>query len=280
MRLHKIKQIIKDIIHILTKRRLSFLKRLVLLFYFVKITVQNFLNNRLMTYKEVTFLGYTVSFSSFSEFAILVHEIFVEDPYYFKSSKKAPCIVDCGGNIGMSVLYFKWLYPDALITVFEPAPRACKMLRKNIEQNNLQGVTVVEKALSDENGSATIYLREDITLAATMEKNEAHGSGEHIVETVRLSDYIEDEIDFMKIDIQFSEQRVFEDLAKTNTFRHINRLIMEFHHHYGYESNSFGQTLQYLEQGGLHYFIELNCKKSDRFASYMLTAQRIENDTH
>ncbi len=33
-----------------------------------------------------------------------------------------PIILDCGGNQGISTLYFKTLHPDATIHVFEPSP--------------------------------------------------------------------------------------------------------------------------------------------------------------
>lgn len=275
----RIKKIFVDMYKIVSRKRFTFAQRFILLYYYIKTIIQNFLNNRLVSYSRTKFLGYEVSFSSFSEFSILVSEIFVEDPYYFESKSKNPSIVDCGGNIGMSVLYFKWLYPQSSITVFEPVPSTCNILRNNISQNNLSGVTIVEKALSNENGNAKIYLREEITLAATMEEREAHGSGECIVETTKLSNYITEKVDFIKIDVQFSEQKVFEDLANANKFSYIEELVMEFHHYFGYETNSLSKTLGYLEQCNLHYHIDLNSKKTEEFSSYMVTARKIAKNS-
>ncbi len=50
-------------------------------------------------------------------------EIFVDKIYAFPQAGKAPRILDLGANIGLSVLYFKSLFPDALIEAYEPDPQ-------------------------------------------------------------------------------------------------------------------------------------------------------------
>ena len=42
-------------------------------------------------------------------------EIFGDQVYRFIANRQDPLIIDCGANIGMSVIYFKYLYPDARI---------------------------------------------------------------------------------------------------------------------------------------------------------------------
>src|SRR4051812_34885840 len=44
--------------------------------------------------------------------AFLYAEIFVAEPYSFKSSTPTPYILDGGVNIGMSVAYFKTIFPN------------------------------------------------------------------------------------------------------------------------------------------------------------------------
>ena len=55
----------------------------------------------------------------------LYREVFAEREYWFATDNPRPLILDCGSNIGMAILFFKSLYPDAEITAFEPAPWAC-----------------------------------------------------------------------------------------------------------------------------------------------------------
>ena len=40
--------------------------------------------------------------------------------YYFHTDKENPVIIDAGANIGDSMIYFKYLYPQATIYSFEP----------------------------------------------------------------------------------------------------------------------------------------------------------------
>ena len=50
-------------------------------------------------------------------------EIFVDKIYAFKWENKSPNILDLGSNIGLCILFFKSLYPDANITGFEADPK-------------------------------------------------------------------------------------------------------------------------------------------------------------
>ena len=84
---------------------------------------------------------------SVSSLAYLHREIFVELQYYFRASRTDPVIVDGGSNIGMSVLFFKALYPAANVLAFEPAARAHELLRRNVEANDLARVEIRHAAL-------------------------------------------------------------------------------------------------------------------------------------
>ena len=47
-------------------------------------------------------------------------ELFCKEMYQFNSLSDEPVILDCGSNIGLSVLYFKTIYPKAKVWAFEP----------------------------------------------------------------------------------------------------------------------------------------------------------------
>jgi predicted O-methyltransferase YrrM len=49
-------------------------------------------------------------------------EIFVQRHYAFQTSEPAPVIIDAGGNVGMSALWFKREHPKANLTVYEADP--------------------------------------------------------------------------------------------------------------------------------------------------------------
>lgn len=67
----------------------------------------------------------------------LYREIFVRQNYYFTANDDRPVILDCGANVGMASLYFKWLYPKAQIKAFEPDPATFQLLQQNMSRNRL-----------------------------------------------------------------------------------------------------------------------------------------------
>ena len=78
-------------------------------------------------------------------------ELFVDRIYQFKSENTAPKILDIGANVGMSVLFFKHLYPQAQITAYEADPKIFNYLQKNVRENNYHDVELVNKAVWHEN---------------------------------------------------------------------------------------------------------------------------------
>lgn len=67
--------------------------------------------------------------------------------------------VDIGGNIGTQTIYALKSGAFARAIAFEPEPRNAELLRMNIAANGYSGrATVVEKAIGDSQGVATLYL--------------------------------------------------------------------------------------------------------------------------
>jgi hypothetical protein len=106
--------------------------------------------------------GHKVSYRNDCELEILYDDIFAKNIYFFKTENSEPLIIDCGGHIGLAVLYFKSLYPQARIVTFEPNPETFFLLRENIAQNNLSGVRAINMAVTREDTDAGIlYVGED-----------------------------------------------------------------------------------------------------------------------
>src|SRR5260370_28727380 len=79
-------------------------------------------NPLLGTKKAIRLAGYDVSFLGAEELRSLYREIFLARAYFFRSEASSPLIFDCGSNIGLSILFFKHLYPNCRIVSFEPDP--------------------------------------------------------------------------------------------------------------------------------------------------------------
>ena len=82
-------------------------------------------------------------FSDPLSFVFMFFDIFIKKSYEFKSKSETPVIIDCGSNIGLSVLYFKKIYPNSIIKAFEPDKEIFKILEKNCENFKMKNVTLL-----------------------------------------------------------------------------------------------------------------------------------------
>src|SRR6185436_10385318 len=183
---------------------------------YLKIELKQFflagLLKRRMTRESI--FGYQVHFFDYHTFAILFEELYVSEIYYFSASSPEPLIVDCGSNIGLSVLYFKRLYPKCRVIAFEPDKATFEMLEQNVRSNNLAGVTLVKKALYDSAGSVPFYVSPEqpgLLVQSTRKENLVR-SQVTSVETEMLSTYLTEPVDFVKMDIEGAEDQVLKDL--------------------------------------------------------------------
>ena len=153
----------------------------------------------------------------------------------FPCEKKDPVILDGGANIGISVIHYKRLFPAAVVTAFEPDPRACDLLRKNLAANNIHDVEIVEKALWTSNGITSFFSEGADANRVVVEDDEVKqlmtlsvNARQCNVETVRLADYLSgNKFDFVKLDIESAEAEVIVDCG--DALRNVKSLVMEFH---------------------------------------------------
>lgn len=98
------------------------------------------------------FLGKKLYIHDIASFNLCNEELFQLEMYKFKASRPNPFIIDCGANLGMSVIYFKQLYPDASIIAFEADDYIFSFLEKNVESFGYEDVELINKAVwnSDE----------------------------------------------------------------------------------------------------------------------------------
>ena len=153
----------------------------------------------------------------------------------FLCDKKTPVILDGGANIGISAIHYKQLFPDAVVTSFEPDPRACDLLRRNLAANNIHDVEIVEKALWTSSGRTSFFsegadanrvVREPATIERLTSLTPSARRCD--VETVRLADYLANtRFDLVKLDIESAEAEVIVDCGET--LRNVNNLVIEFH---------------------------------------------------
>ena len=87
----------------------------------------------------------------------MFREILIKFDYYFKANSPNPFIVDCGSNVGLSLLFFKILYPECRVIAFEPDNDNFRVLSDNVSNNNLKDIQLNNKALGSDRGTKKFY---------------------------------------------------------------------------------------------------------------------------
>ena len=206
--------------------------------------------------------GYKVTYRNDCELEVIYDDIFRKNVYFFEANTSEPFIIDCGGHIGLAVLYFKSLYPRARILSFEPNPETFALLRKNIAQNNLRGVEAMNMALTrDGQKDAILYVGENFLQAwdstDTIEPNlwvNMHEYRAIPVRSTRLSSYINRRVDFLKLDIEGAEVAVLDEL--NGKLSAVAALTLEYHQNpTNLAQGKLQEIIEKLSQSGFRYEI-------------------------
>ena len=202
---------------------------------------------------------------SISSLAFLHNEIFVKLAYYFRARRPDPLIIDGGSNIGMSVLFFKALYPDARVLAFEPAAPAHRLLVANVEANRLADVEVHHAALGRENRVVPFYEDPDDPATFRMStRRERIPGGETTVEQRRLSGLLDGDVDLLKLDVEGAEDDVIDELVESGAMARVDQLVVEYHHHLDPARDFLDVFLERLRAQGFRYQLAAREQIADR----------------
>ena len=172
-------------------------------------------------------MSFNVHFTSYPELINLFEEIFIYQTYKFTSDDPHPVIIDCGSNIGLSVMYFKMTTPSSVVLAFEPDGETFGLLTKNIRENDLKNVSLYNFALRDFETETTLY-KNNQSLTSSLYNNPGKQK-EEIVLTKKLSSYIEKKVKLIKIDVEGSELAIIDDIISSNKVELVEKLIIEYH---------------------------------------------------
>jgi FkbM family methyltransferase len=194
---------------------------------------------------------YKVSFRNAPEFLVSIDELFVKEFYKFRPETDRPRIIDCGSYIGTSILYFKVNYPGAIVTGFEPDSSNFSLLQRNLGNWAFSDTEAVNAAIWIDNDGISFSSAGNMSSRIDMGEDRQE-SGEK-VKTVRLSDLLDETIDFLKIDIEGAELPVLRDCA--SKLPHVRNLFIEYHGKYE-RSSELKEILDILLQKGFRYCIK------------------------
>jgi FkbM family methyltransferase len=207
------------------------------------------IDNKVFHRNYIILSGFKVYYEKFLYVLDLYKEVFRDRLYDFEAATESPVIFDLGANIGMATLRFKKLYPEAKVVCFEPQARAFELLSRNIKENNLQGITVNNLAVSDHDGEIVFFSEPGTGSCPGAGVICMDGFAKSRVRCVKLSDYISERVDLLKIDIEGSELSVLSELAGTGKLRMIDRVFLEYHP----DTDSFVQIVTLLRDNGFKW---------------------------
>jgi FkbM family methyltransferase len=197
------------------------------------------------------------SFSNLQEFAHIYQDTFIREEYKFISKNRSPIILDCGSHIGIPILYFKKKYPRARITAFEPNPKTFQLLQKNLKQNSIDNVVLVNAAVAGMEKIIPFYTAKNThgfwSWGDSGIKHNWYNPKYYKtiqVPTVTLSSFINGPIDLIKLDIEWMETEVIQEIE--NKLHLVKEIVLEFH---GGKANPVEKLLKLLKNNHFSYMI-------------------------
>ncbi len=152
-------------------------------------------------------------------------EIFDKEIYRFVCDTESPLVIDCGSNIGLSIIYFKKLFPRCRVMAFEPDKKVFEILEFNVSSFGFSNVEIFDKAVW--NSETTLEFMSEGADGGRVVATEDQSYSKYSVNTIRLRDYLKEPVDFLKIDIEGAETEVIQDCE--DLLPNIRNLFIEYH---------------------------------------------------
>ncbi len=164
--------------------------------------------------------------------------------------------IDIGANKGdYSLLSAKLVGSSGKVIAFEPEPTNCTWLRKSIGLNEFRSIQLFEMALSDKDGSNTLYLGKKSGWHTLKQDVRNRNKGQIPVVTRRLDSVLESigctKVDMMKIDVEGGELEVLKGAERTLSVNHGIILVIDLHPQLGAD---IAEVRAYLERCGFEFF--------------------------
>jgi len=149
-----------------------------------------------------------------------------------KEVKKGMQVFDLGAGIGWFTLVMsKLVGSTGHVYAFEPDPNSFKILQENVELNNIKNVSIFQLAVSNKTGVAKFSLIKNKPGANVLESR-SKTENRIDVKTTTLDEFCREhnvKIDFLKMDVEGSEPKVFEGMTNMISENPKIKIISEFY---------------------------------------------------
>lgn len=200
-------------------------------------------------------LGRDVYAPDVTALLFLFEEVVLEQDYAIDLGTKRPRILDCGANVGMATLWFALRWPEARIEAFEPNPEAVAALRRTLDANDLDTrVTLHPVAVGRSEGTATLAADRGrgASLTASLAPGRGKGTATHEVPVRRLSDFVGEGADLLKLDVEGLELDVLGEVRASGALDRIGAIVCEVHHDPVRRPRILSDVTALLQDAGFH----------------------------
>jgi FkbM family methyltransferase len=152
----------------------------------------------------------------------------------------SPYVLDVGANYGLAAIALAAEHPGADIVCFEADPAIAAIAEANLAAAGLDDVTMVRAAAWTEDGMMRFA-------AEGSDAGRLGDDGGLEVPTVRLRDWLDRDVDLLKMDIEGAEVEVLLDCA--DRLDRVGRLVCEYHS-FADRPQRLGELIAALEGAG------------------------------
>lgn len=203
-------------------------------------------------------------------FVATFDELFRDEIYQFNPSSNSRKIIDCGANMGLSVLYFAKNYPKHEIIAFEPEEAVFNILQENVETFQLNNVTLHKNAVWT--NTETLKFYSDGRMGGRV--NEEYAKHKPVlIEAVPLLNFLNEDVDFLKLDIEGAEDKVLKHCA--SQLHKANHIFFEYHNHYQ-KPQTLHELLSLIQQQGFKYYIKESAKRTKPFVDEKIICESFD----
>jgi FkbM family methyltransferase len=174
-----------------------------------------------------------------------------------KAIREGMTVLDLGANIGYYVMMERNLVGRmGHIIAVEPVPSNVKLLKRNVELNNIENIQILQMAGAGSDGTATMYMTKTSNHHTFHRKDAGFLSGETIeVETMTVPSLMKKygKADLMRMDIQGHEVEVMNGMVESIERGEIEPMIVfEVHRRFYGPDNDMDAALRRFFANGYH----------------------------
>ena len=141
-------------------------------------------------------------------------------------------VVDVGGNVGYSCLFWCSTYLNARVLTYEPHPLHCELLSKHMEMNGYSGRVTLIPAGASAKPSTAVLTDNDIRSTVVQQQDAAPFVSRPVIQ-IKMVDFFDtvgpEPIDILKMDIEGGEYDILQDPRFDEVAARCRCMTMEWH---------------------------------------------------